>query len=128
MKTLGNLIWLVFGGLQMALAWWLAGLLFCITIIGIPFAFAAFRIGLLTLWPFGREVVSDPQAQCSVIRLLANIVWAVLFGWELALGHLLLALLCFITIIGIPFGLQHLKLAGLSFIPLGKTVVPLSAV
>jgi uncharacterized membrane protein YccF (DUF307 family) len=125
MRLLGNLIWLLFGGLETAIGWWLAGLLAAITIIGIPFAIAAFRIGTFTLWPFGREVVDRPgrDEARKLIGLLGNIVWIILGGIWLALAHLLFALLLGITIIGIPFALQHLKLAQLSLTPYGKMIV-----
>jgi uncharacterized membrane protein YccF (DUF307 family) len=125
MRLLGNLIWLLFGGLETAIGWWLAGLLAAITIIGIPFAIAAFRIGTFTLWPFGREVVDRPgrDEARKLLGLLGNIVWIILGGIWLALAHLFFALLLGITIIGIPFALQHLKLAQLSLTPYGKMIV-----
>ena len=125
MRLLGNLIWLLFGGLATAIGWWVAGVVAAITIIGIPFAIAAFRIGTFTLWPFGREVVERPghdEAQ-KLLILLGNIVWIVFGGIWLALAHLFFALLLGITIVGIPFALQHLKLAQLSLTPYGKTIV-----
>jgi uncharacterized membrane protein YccF (DUF307 family) len=125
MRLLGNLIWLLFGGLWTAIGWWVAGLLAAITIIGIPFAIAAFRIGTFTLWPFGREIVDRPgrDEARKLVGLLANIVWILLGGIWLALAHLFFALLLGITIIGIPFALQHLKLAQLSLTPYGKMIV-----
>jgi uncharacterized membrane protein YccF (DUF307 family) len=125
MRLLGNLIWLLFGGLWTAIGWWVAGLVAAITIIGIPFAIAAFRIGTFTLWPFGREVVDRPgrDEARKLVGLLANIVWILLGGIWLALAHLFFALLLGITIIGIPFALQHLKLAQLSLAPYGKVIV-----
>jgi uncharacterized membrane protein YccF (DUF307 family) len=125
MRLLGNLIWLLFGGLETAIGWWVAGLLAAITIIGIPFAIAAFRIGTFTLWPFGREVVDRPgrDEARKLLGLLGNIVWIILGGIWLALAHLFFALLLGITIIGIPFALQHLKLAQLSLTPYGKMIV-----
>ncbi len=125
MRLLGNLIWLLCGGLATAIGWWVAGLLAAITIIGIPFAIAAFRIGTFTLWPFGREVVDrpEPDEARKLMVLLGNIVWIILGGIWLALAHLFFALLLGITIIGIPFALQHLKLAHLSLTPYGKTIV-----
>jgi uncharacterized membrane protein YccF (DUF307 family) len=125
MRLLGNLIWLLFGGLATGIAWWLAGLLAAITIIGIPFAIAAFRIGTFSFWPFGREVVDRPEPDegRKLLILLGNIVWIVLGGIWLALAHLFFALLLAITIIGMPFALQHLKLAQLSLTPYGKMIV-----
>jgi uncharacterized membrane protein YccF (DUF307 family) len=125
MRLLGNLIWLLFGGLATALGWWVAGLLAAITIIGIPFSIAAFRIGTFTLWPFGKEVVDRPEPDegRKLLVLLGNIVWIILGGIWLALAHLFFALLLGITIIGIPFAVQHLKLAHLSLTPYGKMIV-----
>ena len=125
MRLLGNLIWLLFGGLATAIGWWVAALLAAITIIGIPFSIAAFRIGTFTLWPFGREVVDRPGSGDArkLLILLGNIVWIVLGGIWLALAHLFFALLLAITIIGIPFAVQHLKLAQLSLTPYGKMIV-----
>ena len=128
MTLIGNLIWFLFGGFFMGLAWWFAAALAAITIIGIPWAIAAFRIGAFTFWPFGRKIVerqSGPVAATGVA--LGNLIWALLAGWWLALGHLMSALLCAITIIGIPFALQHLKLASLSLFPFGKEIVPNTA-
>ncbi|HVS76380.1 MAG TPA: YccF domain-containing protein [Steroidobacteraceae bacterium] len=127
MRLLGNLIWLLFGGLVGGLAWWVAGLLAAITIIGIPFAIAAFRIGAFTFWPFGREIVDRPERGegRKLLILIGNVVWILLGGIWLALGHLFFALLLAITIVGIPFAMQHLKLARLSLIPYGKMIVVL---
>ena len=125
MRLLGNLVWLIFGGLATGIGWWVAGLLAAITIIGIPFAIAAFRIGTFSFWPFGREVVDRPEPGETrrLLVLLGNIVWILLGGIWLALAHLFFALLLGITIIGIPFALQHLKLAQLSLTPYGKMIV-----
>lgn len=126
MRLLGNLIWLLFGGLVTAIGWWVAGLLAAITIIGIPFAIAAFRIGSFTLWPFGREIIDRREGEGrKLLALVGNIIWIVLGGIWLALAHLFFALLFAITIIGIPFALQHLKLAHLSLTPYGKQIVAL---
>ena len=124
MRLLGNIIWLLFGGLVTGIGWWVAGLLAAITIIGIPFAIAAFRIGAFSFWPFGREIVDRPEGEAGkLIVLLGNIIWILLGGIWLALAHLFFALLLGITIIGIPFALQHLKLAHLSLTPYGKMIV-----
>lgn len=125
MRLLGNLIWLLLGGLATGIGWWVAGLLAAITIIGIPFAIAAFRIGSFSFWPFGREIVDRPERgeARKLIILLGNIVWIVLGGIWLALAHLFFALVLAITIIGIPFAVQHLKLAQLSLTPYGKMIV-----
>lgn len=125
MRLLGNLIWLLFGGLATGIGWWLAGLLAAITIIGIPFAIAAFRIGAFSFWPFGREIVDRPEPDEArrLLILIGNVVWILLGGLWLALAHLFFALLLAITVIGIPFALQHLKLAQLSLTPYGKMIV-----
>lgn len=126
LRLLGNLIWILFGGLVMGLAWWFTAVVCAITIVGIPWAIAAWRIGSFSFWPFGRVVVDKPGgALASGIGAIGNIVWALLFGWWLALGHLMSALLCAITIIGIPFAVQHVKLAGLAFLPYGRQIVTL---
>lgn len=117
-----NIIWLILGGLPAAIAWAIAGVIMAITIIGLPWAFAAFRIALYTLLPFGNEMRSRPDA--GVLTALGNIVWVVLAGWWLALGHLILAIALAITIIGLPFAWAHLKLAGASLFPVGKEIVP----
>lgn len=121
LKLIGNLIWLLCGGLWAASAWLVMGLLACLTIIGIPVGIAAIRIAGFTLWPFGRRVEKIPDA--GPLPFIGNLLWAVLCGWELALAHLAAALVCAITIIGIPFAWQHLKLAGLSFTPYGRRIV-----
>ena len=125
MRLLGNLLWFIFGGFAMGLGWWLAGILAALTIVGIPYAIAAFRIGTFSFWPFGREIVDKPERgeAGKVLSLLGNIVWIVFGGLWLALGHLILALILAVTIIGIPFAVQHLKLAHLSLTPYGKTIV-----
>ncbi len=125
MRLFGNLIWFIFGGFFMGLAWWLAGLLAALTIIGIPFAIAAFRIGTFSFWPFGRQIVPQPNRGevHELLDFLANILWIIFGGLWLAIGHLVWALIFTITIIGIPFAVQHLKLARLSFTPYGKRIV-----
>ena len=127
MRLLGNLVWFVFGGFVTGVGWWVAGLLAAVTVIGLPFAVAAFRIGAFTFWPFGRDIVDDPARSEAgrIVVLIGNIVWIVLGGLWLALGHLALALLFAVTIIGIPFALQHLKLAHLSLMPYGKRIIVL---
>jgi uncharacterized membrane protein YccF (DUF307 family) len=125
MRLLGNIIWLLFGGLATGIGWWVAGLLAALTIIGIPYSIAAFRIGTFSIWPFGREVVDRPERDEArrMLILLGNIVWILLGGLWLALAHLVLAALLAITVIGIPFAIQHLKLAHLSLTPYGKMIV-----
>ena len=126
-----NLLWIVFGGLWMALGWIVAAVIMAITIIGLPWARAAFNIASYTLLPFGRKAVSRAEhlgtrdIGTGAFGFLGNIVWLVLAGWWLALGHLLMAILLAVTIIGIPFAWAHLKLAGIALWPIGKTIVPI---
>lgn len=119
MSLLGNLIWLIFGGVITAIGWAVAGLLLCITIIGIPFGVQCFKISALVLWPFGKNV---EIGRFGVGGLLFNILWLLLFGWEFALAHLLIGIFFCITIIGLPFGLQHFKLAKLGLLPFGAQI------
>jgi uncharacterized membrane protein YccF (DUF307 family) len=129
MKLLGNIIWFIFGGLEMAIVWFLFGLLATVTIIGIPWARSCFVIAKFTLWPFGRVAVkrSDLNNKEDIgtggLGLIGNVVWIIFAGIWLALGHILAAMLTFLTIIGIPFAIQHFKLAGLAFAPIGKVIV-----
>lgn len=119
MSFLGNIIWLLFGGIVAAIGWFIAGLLLCITIVGIPFGVQCMKIAGVVLWPFGRNI---EVGSFGVGGLLFNIIWLVFFGWELALAHLTTGLIFCITIIGIPFGLQHFKLAKLGLIPFGAKI------
>lgn len=129
LRFLLNILWFVLGGLIAGLGWFLAGAIAAVTIIGLPWAFACFRIGAYTLWPFGREVVqvSDltgrPAGAMSVLRFIGNVIWFVPLGFILLVIHLVAAFACFITIIGIPFGWAHLKLASASIFPLGQRIV-----
>lgn len=122
MKFLGNLIWLICGGFITALMYWLAGLIMCITIIGIPFGVQLFKIGTLSLWPLGHELVSTAN-DGGCLQIIFNILWIVLGWWEIALTHLTFGLILCCTIVGIPWGMQHFKLALASLIPFGKEVV-----
>ena len=130
MSLIGNFLWFIFGGFVMGLGWWVLGLLAFLTIVGIPWGRACFVIGLFAFFPFGKEAISRKELTnqedigTGGLGLLGNIVWFVFAGLWLAIGHVLSALVCFITIIGIPFGIQHLKLAGLALAPIGKTIVP----
>ena len=116
MSLLGNIIWLIFGGLITGLAYILGGLVLCLTIIGIPFGLRVISLGVATLAPFGKEVVPRERGD-GCLPLLFNIIWIVLFGWEIAIAHLVGAGLLAITIIGIPFAKQHIKLIPISFAP-----------
>lgn len=127
---LGNILWVVFGGLEMALGWFVAGGLMAVSVVGLPWTPACFRIGVFTLWPFGNKIVDRRQATgqedlgTGALGCLANVIWFLLGGIWLALGHLILAVLFFVSLIGIPFGVQHLKLVSLTLAPVGKSVVP----
>lgn len=122
-RVLLNLIWLVFGGLVLALGYAIVALVMFILIITIPFGIASARIALFCLWPFGRTLVRRPDA--GVGSLIGNVIWFVLAGWWLALGHLLSGLLMCITIIGIPLGLANFKLIPVSLAPFGRDIVDL---
>src|SRR5450830_1853536 len=125
-----NILWIVFGGLWMAVGWVIAAALMAITIVGLPWTRAAFNIASYTLLPFGQKAVSRAEYSGSKdlgtgpLGIMGNVVWLVLAGWWLALGHLVTALLLAITIIGIPFAWAHLKLAGIALWPIGKMIVP----
>ena len=125
-----NVLWIVFGGLVMALLWVLAGVIMVLTIVGIPWARAAFNIAFYTLLPFGHEAVPRQWVTgredfgTGPLGFLGNIIWLVLAGWWLALGHLIAAILWAATIVGIPFAWAHLKLAALALWPIGQTIVP----
>ena len=121
MRTIGNLLWLVFSGIEMAIAYLFAGVLAILFLITIPIAPAAFRLAGYTLWPFGRVVVRRPGAGAGSV--VGNVVWFVIAGWWLALLHVIFGLLLAITIIGIPFTVVHFKLAGLAVHPYGKDIV-----
>jgi uncharacterized membrane protein YccF (DUF307 family) len=124
-----NLLWIVFGGLWMAVGWIVAAVIMAITIIGLPWARAAFNIASYTLLPFGRKAVSRAEhlgthdVGTGPFGLIGNIVWLVLAGWWLALGHLITAVLLAVTVIGIPFAWAHFKLAGVALWPIGKMIV-----
>ncbi|WP_406507273.1 YccF domain-containing protein [Streptomyces sp. NBC_00212] len=122
MKTVLNVIWLILCGFWMFLGYMFAGLLLCITIIGIPFGIAAFRIGLYALWPFGYTVVD--RAGAGAPSCVGNVLWLILAGWWLALGHIFTGIALCITIIGIPLGIANFKLIPVSLLPLGKEIVP----
>jgi uncharacterized membrane protein YccF (DUF307 family) len=121
-RTIGNLLWLILAGIWLAIGYVFAGVLCCITIIGIPFGVQSFKLAGYALWPFGRVVVHRPDSSGGV-SVIANIIWLVLGGIWLALGHVIAGLLLCITIIGIPFGIASFKMAGLALMPFGKEIV-----
>jgi uncharacterized membrane protein YccF (DUF307 family) len=122
MKTLLNIIWLVFAGFWMALGYLLAAVLLAITIIGIPFAVQSLKLGGYALWPFGRALVQSPTRHKG-LSVIGNVLWFVLAGWWLALGHLLTGVALCLTIIGIPLGIADIKMAGAALVPFGREVV-----
>ncbi|ULE35349.1 YccF domain-containing protein [Mycobacterium sp. IDR2000157661] len=126
MRLILNVIWLIFGGLWLALGYLLAALLCFILIITIPFGFAALRIAVFALWPFGRTVVDRPGPQ--PFALVGNVIWVIVAGVWLAIGHIVTAAAMAITIIGIPLALANLKLIPVSLMPLGKDIVPVDSV
>jgi uncharacterized membrane protein YccF (DUF307 family) len=122
MRTLLNLLWLVFSGLWLAIGYVLAGVVLCLLIVTIPFGVACFRLAAFVLWPFGRAVVPNPQAGAP--SMVANVLWFVLAGLWMALAHLVLGVVLCLTIIGIPLGLGNFRLAAVAIAPLGKEIVP----
>jgi uncharacterized membrane protein YccF (DUF307 family) len=122
MRLILNLIWLILCGWWIAILYFLAGIVAFILIITIPFGIAAWRIGNYALWPFGRSIVRRPSA--GIGSLIGNIIWVILLGWELALGHLIAGFFLCLTIIGIPLGLANFKLIPISLFPLGVEIVP----
>jgi uncharacterized membrane protein YccF (DUF307 family) len=123
-RALLNIVWLVLCGFWMALAYVLAGIVMCLLIVTIPFGLQAFKLAGFMLWPFGRTVVRRPGAGAP--SCIGNMLWIIVVGWELALGHIVTAFLLAITIIGIPFAIANLKLVPVSLLPFGREVVPVS--
>ena len=119
MNFIGNLIWIICGGLFSAIGWWLAGILWCITIVGIPVGLQCFKMSSLSLNPFGKEVIDEGGA----VSCLLNIIWFFVSGLELAIGNLVSGCVLCVTIIGIPFGMQFFKIARLALFPFGATIV-----
>ena len=121
MKGIGNILWLILGGLVVALIYFLVGVVLFCTIIGIPFGIQLFKLGEYALWPFGRELVSKP-GEPGCVSIVMNLLWILLGWWEVALVHLICGLVFCITIVGIPFGLQHFRMALMSVFPFGKEI------
>ena len=121
MKFLGNILWLVLGGLLVAFYYWIVGLLTCVTIIGIPFGIQLIKMGTFALWPFGHEVTSGPS-DSGCLAIIMKVIWILIGGVEIAMLHLTFGVLCCVTIVGIPFGLQHFKMAFLALVPFGKQI------
>lgn len=129
LSLLLNVIWLVFGGGLMALAWFVIGVVMALTVILLPWSRAAFEIGSYTLWPFGREAVDRrlltgrEDIGTGDLGFIGNVIWFLVAGWWLALGHIFSAIACAVTIIGLPLAVAHLKLVWISLAPIGKAVV-----
>ena len=122
MSILGNIVWLIFGGLLIAIEYFIAGVILCLTIVGIPFGYQSFKLGVFALFPFGRTTIVDQQTSGCLYTIM-NIIWIVIGGIWIALSHLILGVLLCITIIGIPFGLQHFKLMSMALTPFGRDIV-----
>jgi uncharacterized membrane protein YccF (DUF307 family) len=122
MRTLLNIIWFIFSGLWLWLAYMLAGVLCCILIVTIPWGIASFRMANYSAWPFGRQVIEKPTSGLGA--LLGNIVWLVIAGWWIALTHIVTGIALCITIIGIPMAIANFKLIPIALMPLGKEIVP----
>jgi uncharacterized membrane protein YccF (DUF307 family) len=129
MRAIGNFLWFILGGVLMGLGWWLVGLVCFLSIVGIPWGKACLVIGEFTFFPFGKEAISRKELSneddigTGAMGLLGNILWFIFAGIWLAIGHVVSAIACAVTIIGIPFAIQHLKLAGIALAPIGKTIV-----
>ena len=121
MKFLGNILWFVLGGVLVSLYYFVVGLLFCITIIGIPFGLQLIKMAGFALWPFGRNVSSGPN-DGGCLSILMNVIWILCGGIEIAMLHLTFGVVLCMTIVGIPFGLQHFKMSLLALTPFGKTI------
>ncbi len=121
MRIIGNIIWIIFGGIFICIDYIVAGVAFCLTIVGIPFGIQCFKLGALSLVPFGREVMTPPRGM-GALSVFFNIVWIVFFGWVIVLTHVALAVFFALTVIGLPFAVQHMKLARLAFTPFGLAV------
>jgi len=125
-----NILWLIFGGLELAAGWFLASLIMFVSIVGIPFGRAAFNIALYTLLPFGNEAISryeltgEEDLGTGPLGFIGNVIWFLFAGIWLAIAHLVIGVICFVTIIGIPFGIVHFKLLRISLAPIGMAVVP----
>ena len=121
MKFIGNILWMLLGGILISIYYALVGLLFCITIVGIPFGIQLLKIAGFALWPFGRQIVAG-ETDGGCLSLIMNVIWIILGGVEIALAHIGLGIGFCITIVGIPFGLQHFKMALLALAPFGKKI------
>jgi len=121
MKTIGNILWFLLGGIWLALGYAIGGLAMCITIIGIPFGIQSFKLAGLALWPFGYTTTMGTSGGC--LEVIFNLIWLVLFGWAIFVAHIILGLVLCVTIIGIPFGIQAFKISTLALWPFGRVIV-----
>ena len=121
MKTIGNILWFVLGGIWLALGYAIGGLVMCLTIIGIPFGIQSFKLAGLALWPFGYTTTMGRSGGC--LEVVFNVIWLVLFGWAIFVAHIILGLVLCVTIIGIPFGIQAFKISTLALWPFGRVIV-----
>jgi uncharacterized membrane protein YccF (DUF307 family) len=119
MSLLGNIVWLIFGGFLAGMGYIIGGIALCITVVGIPFGIQAMKIGVATFAPFGKEVIEQENSN-SVTNTIFNMLWLLLFGWEIALAHLIHGIILAVTIIGLPFAKQHFKLIPLALFPFGR--------
>ncbi len=117
MRLIGNILWFIFGGFFLGLAWAILGVLLCITVIGIPFGLQCFKFAKLSFFPYGKKIDTHPEK-----HPIANIVWAVFFGWEMAIAYLICGVICCITVIGIPNGIVAFKMTKLALLPFGAKV------
>jgi len=124
MKTLLNVIWLVFGGIWLALGYFLAGIICCVLVVTIPWGIASFRIANYALWPFGRTVVDRKPGGPGVVSTLGNVIWLLVAGIWIVIAHITTAFAMAITIIGIPLAIANIKMIPISLMPLGKEIVP----
>lgn len=124
-NLLGNIIWLLFGGLIAAFGYFFGGLILCITIVGIPFGIQCFKLGMFMLWPFGKEAVSTSNSS-GCLSVILNILWLLWAGLGIAVMHVIFGCLLFITIIGIPFARQHFKMVEVALLPFGKRIVEIA--
>ena len=122
MNMIGNIIWVIFGGILLSLGYLFGGIVLCLTSVGIPFGVQIMKLGMFALWPFGGEVVQN-KTPMGCLSILLNVLWIIFGGIEVAIGHLTMGVIFCITIIGIPFGMQHFKLMVLALMPFGHTVV-----
>ncbi|MEY3512730.1 MAG: hypothetical protein RL486_1395 [Actinomycetota bacterium] len=121
MKTIGNILWFVLGGIWLSLGYAIGGLVMCITIIGIPFGIQSFKLAGLAFWPFGYTTAMGKSGGC--LEVVFNVIWLFLFGWAIFVAHIILGLVLCLTIIGIPFGVQAFKISTLALWPFGRVIV-----